>query len=234
MTTPTVPAAATTTSDTSAKPRYSEEFVATVMRLCGDKGTQADLRSGIGRTVEHCARMHRHLVPLTAPDLHPAARQARYTVAALIAARPRATRDTDQATAPDPAQAAADSASSDSDRSAGSAQTWSRSTNLGTSLAEGVRHGALKDDSAEAELHLLTRQSAKAVLRRLPALTRHLQTAGVTISWAVLLEDLTWWDLDRDRIVTRWFDSYFRALYAPAADGAPTNSARTNESETNR
>jgi CRISPR system Cascade subunit CasB len=206
------------------------------MRLCRDKGAQAALRSGIGRTVEHCHRMHRYLVPLTAPHLHPAARQAHYTVAALVAARPRTTRDADQATKPDPAQPPENPAVPGGDPATSTAQPWSRSTNLGTSLAEGVRCGALKDDSAEAELHLLTRQSAQTMLRRLPALTRHLQTGGATIPWAVLLEDLTWWDRDRDRIVTRWFDSYFRTLYAPAADGDATlpAPARTDDPETNR
>jgi CRISPR system Cascade subunit CasB len=150
--------------------------------------------------------------------------RAHYTVAALIAARPRTARDADRAAAaealvPDTGAEAdtkpdtnPDALASPEDSTGASrpkpVDWWTR-PNLGASLGEAVNKRLLKADTAEADLHLMVRQGADALQQRLPALTRHLLGGGVRIDWSVLLDDLALWDLDRDRIATRWLESYF-------------------------
>jgi len=188
MNTPTAPPA--------AELRPSEAFVAHVVSLCKDKRAQSDLRAGLGRPVERCHRLHRHLARELPENLHRDAKRAHYAVAALIAARPRPARDADEERAEDPEPT----------------PEWRKRPNLGVSLAAAVNAQVIKPNSAEGDLHLFARQSSDAIHPRLPALTRHLLTGGVTVDWAVLLEDLTWWNHDRDRIATRWLESYFRTV----------------------
>ena len=178
--------------------RASDAFTAYVLDLCANKRIQAELRTGLGRPVERCNYLHRHLVNRLPQQLHGDARRAHYAVAALIAARPRAARDAD-------AQAAREEPQSPAVERKGR-------PNLGASLALAVNQHVVKPDSAEGDLHWMVRQSSAAIHPRLPALTRHLLTGGVPVDWAVLLEDLTWWDRYRDRIATRWLESYFRVL----------------------
>ncbi|MET8680002.1 type I-E CRISPR-associated protein Cse2/CasB [Streptomyces sp. NPDC004647] len=179
-----------------AEQRPSEDFVARVLDLCQSKRVQAELGSGLGRPVERCNALHRYLVPRLPERMHPDAKRAHYAIAALIAARPRAAREADAAAAAetDGGEAAAD---------------WWR-PNLGASLAMAVNKKIIKPDSAEGDLHLMARQSSDAIHPRLPALTGQLLRQGVPVDWAVLLEDLTWWNRDRDRIATRWLETYFR------------------------
>ncbi|GAA2880723.1 hypothetical protein GCM10010524_11180 [Streptomyces mexicanus] len=183
--------------------------MAYVYRLCESKRTRAELRRGLGLPVERCNYLHRYLVPwLSRPAedgssqrVHPEAKRAHYAVAALIAARPRTARDTpptatDAAPVPD----------------------WFTRPDLGTSLGQAVNQGVMKPATAESTLHLMSRQTSDAIHPYLPALTRQLLGGGVTVDWAVLLEDLSWWDRDRDRIATRWLENYFRTT---SAEGAP-------------
>jgi CRISPR system Cascade subunit CasB len=193
--------------------RASDAFVAYVLDLCKVKKTQSDLRTGLGLPVERCNYLHRYLVPRLPERMHPDARRAHYAVAALIAARPRAAREADPHTA-------------------GSGQPhgqWYQRANLGAALAEAVNKHVIKPDSAEGDLHLMARQSSGAIHPRLPALTRHLLTGGVAVDWAVLLEDLAWWNRDRDKIATRWLEAYFRTTTDPEQDPAHTPPRLTEE-----
>ncbi|MEV0370561.1 type I-E CRISPR-associated protein Cse2/CasB [Streptomyces sp. NPDC050636] len=178
------------------RPRASDAFVAYVLSLCQNKRVQSDLRTGLGLPVERCNYLHRYLVRRLPERQHRDAKRAHYAVAALIAARPRAARnaDADRANQPEPKP------------------EWHKRPNLGASLAEAANSGIIKPDSAEGDLHLFSRQSSNALHTRLPALTRHLLSGGIALDWAVLLEDVTWWDRDRDRITTRWLESYFRTV----------------------
>lgn len=182
-----------------------DAFVTYVLNECG-KSTKAraDLRSGLGRPLERCPAMHRYLVPRLReperPGWYDDARRAHYTVASLIAARSRRTRDADE-------EAAAEAAAGQ--LRAADVDWWTR-PNLGASLADAVNRQAMKPDSAEGELHLLVRQSAQSVSMRLPSLTRQILDKGVRIDWSVLLYDLSRWDRDRDRTATRLLESYFR------------------------
>lgn len=180
-----------------------DAFVAYITDLC-DKSTkaQADLRTGLGRPLERCTYLHRYLVPRLPQQEYPQQqyddwRRAHYAVASLIAARPRAARDADRA------------AAREADPTADAAEWWKR-PNFGASLAQAVNGKLLKPDTAEGDLHLMVRQSSDAVQQRLPSLTRHLLGRGVSIDWSVLLDDLIWWNADRDRVATRWLEAYFR------------------------
>ncbi|MFI1507598.1 type I-E CRISPR-associated protein Cse2/CasB [Streptomyces sp. NPDC020597] len=186
---------------TTNKPtRGSDRFVAHVFGLCESKQTRAELRRGLALPVERCNYLHRYLVPWTA-EAHPDAKRAHYAVAALIAARPRTARDLAAPVAADGERPVARRARA----------------NLGAALGRAVTQGVLKPATAESALHLMSRQSADAVHPGLPALTRQLLTGGIPLDWAVLLEDMAWWNRDRDRIATAWLESYFRITSAPTA-----------------
>jgi CRISPR system Cascade subunit CasB len=198
----------------AARPRASDAFVGYVLSLCENKRVQSDLRTGLGQRVERCNYLHRYLVRRLPEHLHSDARRAHYAVAALIAARPRSARTAD-----------AQRANSDEE-----SPSWTVRPNLGASLAAAVNAEVIKADSAEGDLHLFARQSSDALHQRLPALTRHLLTGGIPLDWTVLLEDLTWWDRDRDRIATRWLESYFRT--ADSEDTAPDTDTSTLVTDT--
>ncbi|MFE8911081.1 type I-E CRISPR-associated protein Cse2/CasB [Streptomyces globisporus] len=176
----------------AAAPPKHDRFVSYVHTLCQDNRTRAELRRGLGLPVERCNYMHRYLVPwLHQHDdvRYPDTRRAYYGVASLIAARPRAARQTE---------------STDT-----SATAWYLRPNLGSALGEAVKRDVMKAGTAESALHLMSRQSSDAVHRALPSLTRHLLSGGMTVDWSVLLKDLSWWTQDRDAIATRWLDQYF-------------------------
>lgn len=65
----------------------AQRFTHYVHELCTDSGARADLRSGLGRTVDHAPRLHKYLATWTR---HCSRHQetVRYTIAALIAHNP--------------------------------------------------------------------------------------------------------------------------------------------------
>lgn len=196
---------------TSPNLRVSDRFVTYVHQVCASTQARAALRRGLGLPVERCTYLHRYMVPWLRDhddQHHGDVRRAYYAVASLIAARPRSARDT----------TGQDSAS----------VSWYERPNLGASLGQAVAKGVLKENSAESALHLMARQSSDAVHPNLPALIRQLLAGGITIDWAVLLEDLAWWNRSRDRIATRWLESYFRTA-AGTTDPNPNDSAEEND-----
>ncbi|MFI8307737.1 type I-E CRISPR-associated protein Cse2/CasB [Streptomyces sp. NPDC085927] len=197
---------------TSSTVRISDRFVAYVHQVCESTQARAALRRGLGLPVERCNYMHRYLVPWMRDhdDQHHAdVRRAYYAVASLIAARPRSARDTT------PDQSAFVS--------------WYERSNLGASLGQAVSQGVLKENSAESALHLMARQSSDAVHPGLPALVRQLLVGGIAVDWAVLLEDLARWNRSRDRIATRWLESYFRTASSGTTEPAYFDSAEEND-----
>lgn len=219
-----------------------EEFVAHVLEVCRSNRARANLRRGLGLPVERCSRAHRYLAPELSERLHRESRRAHYGIAALIAARPRVARDADdeaesaEAESPEGggAEASAEVENADSRNpevgrnegelpasaapEAAPAPIWRERPNLGVSFAHAVNAGAMKSASAENELHLLTRQSSSAIHERLPALTRQMLSAGVSIDWAVLLEDLSWWSRNQEKTATDWLVGYFRNLAHAESD----------------
>ncbi|MDX3180484.1 type I-E CRISPR-associated protein Cse2/CasB [Streptomyces sp. ME02-7008A-1] len=201
-----------TDSTAAAAPPKHDRFISYVHELCQDNRTRAELRRGLGLTVERCNYMHRYLVPwlhqyddVTYPDT----RRAYYGVASLIAARPRIARQTDAADTP--------------------ATAWYLRPNLGSALGEAVRKDVIKAGTAESALHLMSRQSSDAVHRTLPSLTRQLLSGGIAVDWAVLLKDLSWWTQDRDVIATRWLDQYFRRSIPTGVTDTTTTLPEENE-----
>ena len=105
---------------------------------------------------------------------------------------------------------------------------------LGTGLGQAVLAG-MKEGSAESHLRLLTRQGFASVHPRLPSLLRYVQDKDAQVDWAVLLDELSSWDVARDEIATRWLQSFYRTLHAPRTstdNPADAQSPKTEESET--
>ncbi|WP_234310529.1 type I-E CRISPR-associated protein Cse2/CasB [Streptomyces sp. NRRL S-474] len=195
---------------TSSSARTSDRFVTYVHGMCASTQARAALRRGLGLPVERCNYLHRYLVPWLRDhddQHHGEVRRAYYAVASLIAARPRSARDS----TPDPSASV----------------SWYERPNLGASLGQAVAQGVMKANSAESALHLMARQSSDAIHPSLPALVRQLQSGGIAVDWAVLLEDLAWWNRSRDRIATRWLESYFRTA-AGTTDPTPSDSLEEN------
>ncbi|WP_234445358.1 type I-E CRISPR-associated protein Cse2/CasB [Streptomyces rimosus] len=213
--TPPAPAARPSTQ------RASDRFIAYVHQLCASNRTRAELRRGLGLPVDRCNYLHRYLVPFLAQAhgerITREQRRAYYAVAALIAARPRAVRDAEPA----------------GWHEGRPPENWFARANLGACLGYAAANGVLKARSAEDVLHLMCRQSAENIHPGLPALTRQLANGGVAVDWAVLLEDLARWDRDRDRIATRWLESYFRVLHAENPADLTVSNALNDSTEEN-
>ncbi|GAA1590131.1 hypothetical protein GCM10009678_85610 [Actinomadura kijaniata] len=167
----------------SDRRQQAEDFVARVHRLCDeDPGKRAALRSGLGRPLDRCHRMHPALaghVPSGSDNYE----RAYYAVAAMIASLPPHARGS----APD-----------------------SPARDFGTCLAEAVGRAALRESAAEARLSLLTRQSTNGLHRHLPAAVRAVADHPAAVDWAQLLLDLRGWDDHRGRITRRWLQSFYR------------------------
>jgi hypothetical protein len=224
---------------TEQRRAHYDEFVAEIIGLCAVTGVRADLASGRGRPVEQCERMQRYLAARTARF---GARRAHYTVASLIALQPDLARHGGSYTPelphpvpggmpggprpPAPAAAiggglsgppAAAGASPGDDDPVPDGKTaglpWRGRPSLGTSLALAViRHG-FKQHRMDDRLRTLTRLPAALLHPRLVPLAAHLYGRGAgRLDFAVLLEDLAWWDYDRLDIAARWREHYFLTL----------------------
>lgn len=192
-------------------PARYDWYVAAIVKACRRPGTRAALRSGLGRSVEQASRMHPVVAGLIPRDdwNRPDRERAYYTIAALLAAQPRVTREQ-----PDTTEDSAE------------APTPSLRGNFGHSLAQAVSADRRRRDEPSSHplarrLHLLVRQDVNGVHRHLPGLVRQLRTDQIPIDWAHLLEDLLHWRTGRDRIARRWLQTYYRQLAPqPATDDA--------------
>ncbi|WP_055631212.1 type I-E CRISPR-associated protein Cse2/CasB [Streptomyces hirsutus] len=226
------------TLTTAQRRAHYDAFVTEVIELCALNGVRADLASGRGRPVEECERMQKYLSVRTARF---GARRAHYTVASLIAMQrhlphepgpyiaewahpgPDTTADTPQ---PDtdssllqqeePHQTPAPPGTAAGDPTPAQTTTappWRARPNLGTSLALAVARHGFKQSRMDDRVKTLTRLSTPLLHPRLWTLAAHLHSRqAARLDFAVLLEDLTWWDHDRLHIATRWRESYFQTL----------------------
>ncbi|MEV4251602.1 type I-E CRISPR-associated protein Cse2/CasB [Spirillospora sp. NPDC049652] len=183
-------------------------FVDTVHQLCSQPGNRAALRTGLGRPLDKCKRMHQVIaarVPRGTDDQE----RAYYAIAAMIAALPPHARGS-------------------------VARPGTRARNLGVCLAEGVGRGALRETSAEARLSLLTRQSIDGIHRHLPSTARVLADSPTAVDWAQLLLDLRSWTDHRDRITRNWLQSFYRTRFQAeelaARTASPTEQSPSEES----
>ncbi|MDX3077860.1 type I-E CRISPR-associated protein Cse2/CasB [Streptomyces sp. MI02-7b] len=185
---------------TAQRRAHYDAYVADVISLCTDNGTRARLRTGRGQPVHNCRELHRYLTVLVADH---GARRAHYTVAACIALHRPTPPAPEAALTPPPAQEA----------EARPAPSWRSRPNLGAALARAVHRCRFTPSRAEDQLHTLTRLEADTLHPRLPSLTERLVNTGTAVDWAVLLDDLAWWDSDHDHVATRWLESYYLTLH---------------------
>ena len=199
--------------------RERAEFIDAILKLCSEnRGARVDLRSGAGKPLEDCARMHRYVAWRIPARLQARAdtrfwreeEHAWYAVAALIASRPPGARDLDLDADTESAPAA--EAESSAPPAAEAPRRQRPVGDLGASLAAMVNARGLAPASAEAILHRLTRQRFELVNQRLPQLIRSILQAGQRVNWQTLLDDLSRWDLDRRQIAATWMQSYYRRL----------------------
>ncbi|MEU7340224.1 type I-E CRISPR-associated protein Cse2/CasB [Streptomyces sp. NPDC007074] len=221
---------------TAQRRTHYDDFVTQVIDLCANNGIRADLTSGRGRPVEECARMQEHLTRHVARY---GARRAHYTVAALIAmqrhlagqgpytpelAAPDGADDTSTATVRpatpgrhlvSPPDQPAGSHAPEKPQGPEERAIWHRRPNLGASLAIAVARHGFKESSMTSRIKTLTQLATPLLHPRLWTLGTHLHNRGAArLDFAVLLEDLSWWDDDRPEIATRWRESYFLTLDA--------------------
>ncbi|WP_198358736.1 type I-E CRISPR-associated protein Cse2/CasB [Streptomyces fildesensis] len=196
-----------------------DAFAEAVEDACAAPGTRQALRRALGKPPEevpartHAALMRPGLLPY---GVRGADRRAYYTVAALIAARPRAERAT--ASEPDdetrPSTAEEPSTRGTQNVSAADPPASSHRENLGQTLGRAVaREGqAIKANGAESRLHLMVRQDSDGLHRILPGLLRLLGSAAVPVDYGRLLNDLLRWDRWQEDVVVEWLESYYRTV----------------------
>ncbi|MGW2964944.1 type I-E CRISPR-associated protein Cse2/CasB [Streptomyces sp. NPDC001220] len=205
------------------------EHIAT--RCAQDPGVRVALRKGLRRDLDDVRGLHRIVAAWLPEDCTQAEERAFYAVAAMIADRPRhsfhTTADSDEspdATAPsgsEPAAAATDVAG----QAAAAGPRWPPRDSLGASYARAVLAQAgrgLAENTAEARLNLLTRQSLPGIHRHLPGSIRHLRDAGADVDFAVLLDDLATWPYRSKTTARRWLKDYYRTRRAPLEAAART------------
>ncbi|MFB7512845.1 type I-E CRISPR-associated protein Cse2/CasB [Streptomyces sp. NPDC056144] len=217
----------TTESSKSAadlRREHLSAYVAWIRKECGDPGTRAALRAGVGRDLNHVRPMHRIVAPWLPRHRHvpEAEERAFYLVASMIADRPRHTfaaedesdNTVDEETTPAGMVEADGPASAPANEGEDArAERWGRS--LGHCLAQAVvdspgRERDMRASAAEARLDLLTRQSTAGLHRHLPATVRHLSQTGVDVDWVRLMQDLIAWPTLSGRISRRWLQDYYR------------------------
>ncbi|WP_405849145.1 type I-E CRISPR-associated protein Cse2/CasB [Streptomyces sp. NBC_01518] len=216
---------------TAQRRTHYDDFVHQVITLCAVNSIRADLASGFGRPIAECPRMPEHLTRHIAGF---GARRAHYTVAGLIAhdrdlphehgpyqpeqvhpdtgrilpaAAPAATA---AAPAPDPA--------APPPRPGAAARSWRSRPDLGTHLAIAVARHGFKEATMTSRIKTLTRLDTELLHPRLWSLTSHLHSRGAArLDFAVLIEDLAWWDHDQLETAARWRENYFLTLHTLSA-----------------
>ncbi|MGQ4479339.1 type I-E CRISPR-associated protein Cse2/CasB [Streptomyces sp. SAS_276] len=223
---------------TAQRRAHYDDFVHQVITLCAVTSIRADLNSGCGRPVAECPRMPEHLTRHIAGF---GARRAHYTVAGLIArnrdlpheqgpyqpeqvtpaaehtARPATAPDT-TATAPAGAVPAPGPAPAPPAAAGSAARPWRSRPDLGTHLAIAVARYGFKEAVMTNRVKILTQLDTELLHPRLWSLTNHLNSHGAArLDFAVLLEDLAWWDHDRLETAARWRENYFLTLHTLSA-----------------
>ncbi|TQN32694.1 CRISPR system Cascade subunit CasB [Haloactinospora alba] len=205
-------------------------------------GERAALRRALGRhpddtAIRPAARrvIAPHLDDLRGPKRE-AVERAFYTVAALIAARPRRARD--EAEDPTPAAEEDNSAQNTPDGLRGTAEnapfpkSYVAALDLGSALGRSTAEAAsarpdqsrgdgdgsspYREAPQEKRLHLLCRQDLDGLHRHLPRVVRFLRSERIAIDWARLACDLATWGEGgtngRNRVAKQWLDGYYRTV----------------------
>ncbi|MFJ7904739.1 type I-E CRISPR-associated protein Cse2/CasB [Streptomyces sp. NPDC096198] len=203
---------------------YVEEITA---RCGSDPGVRVALRKGLRRGLNDVGSLHRIVAPWLPEERGEAEERAFYAVAAMIADRPRhsfTAPDADETT-PEPggqdlaATGNEPKTSSTAGKEAGPAEgreapARARRDSLGASFARAViaqgGQTGVRQDTAEARLNLLTRQSLEGLHRHLPGSVRLLRAGDTDIDFAVLLADLAAWPRYSKAVSRRWLQDFYR------------------------
>ncbi|MFF7400542.1 type I-E CRISPR-associated protein Cse2/CasB [Streptomyces murinus] len=207
---------------------YVEEITA---RCGADPGVRVALRKGLRRGLDDVGAMHRIVAPWLPEERGEAEERAFYAVASMIADRPRhsftapdADADAEETTPePDGRDLAAAGNEPKTSSTAGKeaepaeerkAPARARRDSLGASFARAViaqgGQTGVRQDTAEARLNLLTRQSLEGLHRHLPGSVRLLRAGDTDIDFAVLLADLAAWPRHSKAISRRWLQDFYR------------------------
>ncbi|MGM9336320.1 type I-E CRISPR-associated protein Cse2/CasB [Streptomyces murinus] len=222
---------------------YVEEITA---RCGADPGVRVALRKGLRRGLDDVGSLHRIVAPWLPEERGEAEERAFYAVAAMIADRPRhsfTAPDADETTpGPDGRDLAAagnePKTSSTAGKEAVPAEGWkaparARRDSLGASfaravIAQGAQTG-VRQDTAEARLSLLTRQSLEGLHRHLPGSVRLLRAGDTDIDFAVLLADLAAWPRYSKAISRRWLQDFYRIRNAAIEAAARRHDSEDDE-----
>ncbi|MFF2213401.1 type I-E CRISPR-associated protein Cse2/CasB [Streptomyces antibioticus] len=217
----------TTTAPPATRLPLYRKYVEEITARCGaDPGVRVALRKGLRRGLDDVGPLHRIVAPWLPEERGEAEERAFYAVAALIADRPRHSFTTpdDETPEPDGPDLAATTGnepktSPTADEEAAPAQGQkglrrARRDSLGASFARAVvaqgGQAGVRQDTAEARLNLLTRQSLEGLHRHLPGSVRLLRNADTDIDFAVLLADLTDWPRNSKAISRHWLQDFYR------------------------
>ncbi|MFC9927606.1 type I-E CRISPR-associated protein Cse2/CasB [Streptomyces sp. NPDC127190] len=215
----------TTTAPPVTRHSLYRTYVEEITARCGaDPGVRVALRKGLRRGLDDVSSMHRIVAPWLPEERGEAEERAFYAVAAMIADRPRhsfTAPDADETT-PEPDGrdlAAASNEPKTADKEAEPAEerkapVRARRDSLGASFARAViaqgGQTGVRQDTAEARLNLLTRQSLEGLHRHLPGSVRLLRAGDTDIDFAVLLADLAAWPRYSKAISRRWLQDFYR------------------------
>ncbi|MFE0332539.1 type I-E CRISPR-associated protein Cse2/CasB, partial [Streptomyces sp. NPDC058960] len=99
------------------------------------------------------------------------------------------------------------------------ARPWRSRPDLGTHLAIAVGRYGFKEATMTNRIKTLTKLDTELLHPRLWSLTSHLHSRGAArLDFAVLLEDLAWWDHDQTETAARWRENYFLTLHTLSAE----------------
>ncbi|MDT0436232.1 MULTISPECIES: type I-E CRISPR-associated protein Cse2/CasB [Streptomyces] len=217
----------TITAPPSTRLALYRTYVEEITARCGaDPGVRVALRKGLRRGLDDVGSLHRIVAPWLPEERGEAEERAFYAVAAMIADRPRHsfTAPADDET-PEPGgqdsaaavgnepQTSAPTGEEAPPAEAGKAPARARRDSLGASFARAVTQGGqggVRQDTAEARLNLLTRQSLEGLHRHLPGSVRLLRAGDTDIDFAVLLADLAAWPRYSKAISRRWLQDFYR------------------------
>ncbi|MFI8930855.1 type I-E CRISPR-associated protein Cse2/CasB [Streptomyces sp. NPDC053474] len=208
-----------------SRPGKYQKFVARIETLCArDPGVRVALRRGLRRDLNNVRGLHRIVAPWLPEHPSQAEERAFYAIAAMIADRPRHTftttdTDTDETVPADTTETEdAPPAAPATEAETATSPARVRRESLGASYARAVLARAgrgLREETAEARLNLLTRQSLSGLHRHLPGSIRHLRDAGADIDYALLLSDLATWPQNSKQTARRWLQDYYRLRRSP-------------------
>ncbi|MCE7081675.1 type I-E CRISPR-associated protein Cse2/CasB [Streptomyces sp. ST2-7A] len=209
------------------------QFPAWIEQECRDPGTRNALRKDArGQSAETADRLDRCIAPWLPNNCPPQEQAVYYTLAMMIADRPRhefsdpddevdeqQTPTQDGSTGLGPGSEGTESAPADSsDSLAGDRQPGApvrnpgRGESLGAAYARAVISHNMRESTARDRLKLLARQTPTGVHKTLPRAVRHLRNHGVRPHWPRLFEELAVWPRSRDDICRRWRQDFYQLL----------------------